>query len=411
MRLSRRSKPDPSHSRWRHFADFCRRHWARIFATIVVALTVDYVGSLVLQHDLAHVHSPSALIGLAILFVGCAALAWAAGSRGSARPMPSAQTWLITDSLYAGILLSIIGICLTIDSPKNVCLLLGPIILLDLIRLRRADDNVTPQLLAPLPGKSTPSWLAAATMNLDASKTRIASSFAPLLMIPIVTFVVVLYAWPFDSLAFHETWEIWCLLLSFAGLGIRMLAAGQSSDSAMRAANFYRSETLNTQGIYSVVRHPRYLGDYFIGLGVVLIPFVWWLPVAYSLLFYAQYRRRMAVEDSQLRHKFGARYTQWEAVTPALMPRLWRRGPEASRQTRRAAYQSFSFRTALKREYAGIFLVIFLHSSVEWLEHLILERRVMLEQFWIVVALVGLTACLLVRYLARHTRVLNAPAS
>jgi protein-S-isoprenylcysteine O-methyltransferase Ste14 len=411
MRLSRHSRPDPSQSRWQEFAEFCGRHWARILATLALALAVDYLGGRLLTHDLANVHSPRALAGLALLFAGCTALAWAAGSRAPAQRFPVSPLSLVADPRYIGALLAMLGLSLTIDDPKNICLLLGPVILLDLIRLRRSElDETTPIAVELAPTYAT-SWLASAAANLRSRRGHIVSSLAPLLMIPVVTFVVILYAWPFNSLAFHETWEIWCLLLSFVGLAIRMLAAGQASGPPSRNANFYRSQTFKTNGIYSVVRYPKYLGDYFIGLGVVLIPFVWWMPVAYSLLFYAHYRRKMDVDDAQLRHEFPERYAQWEAVTPALMPRLWRRRQDTSQVFRWAAAPRFSFRTALKREYAGIFLVIFLHASVEWLEHLILERRVMLELFWIIVALAGLTACLLVRYLARHTRVLNAPAS
>jgi protein-S-isoprenylcysteine O-methyltransferase Ste14 len=226
-----------------------------------------------------------------------------------------------------------------------------------------------------------------------------------------VSLVVILYAWPFNSLAFHETWEIWCLVLSFAGLGVRMLASGQQVDSAPRGANFFRAETLNTSGIYSVVRHPRYLGDFLIGLGVVLIPFVWWMPIAYSLAFYWFYGRIIAVADKQLHNQFGDRFLAWAATTPAVVPQPWRRRPAISSSSHRpATATSLSFRAALKREYPGICLVIALHSAVEWIEHLILDRRVMLEMFWIILALAGLAATLLVRYLARNTRVLNVPA-
>jgi hypothetical protein len=58
-----------------------------------------------------------------------------------------------------------------------------------------------------------------------------------------------------------------------------------------------------------------------------------------------------------------------------------------------------------------VVVVIALHSSVEWLEHLILERRVMLELFWLVLTILGLIAYLTVRHLEKHTRLLNAPMS
>lgn len=416
MRSSRTSTPHPSQSPWRQLADFWRSRRVRILATVFLALLIDYLGGRILLHNLSDVESTFALIGLVLIFAGCTALAWASGS--PIEPIPTIRQSplsLISDARSNGLLLVMLGLCLTIDDPKDICLLLGPVILLDLVRLRRADLGAQPGCAAQpsdLPAQQpAPSWLTIAARNLRIEQRQITSTLAPLLMIPVVTLVVILYAWPFNSLAFHETWEIWCLLLSFAGLGVRMLASGQTPDPASRATSFFRRETLSTNGIFSVVRYPRYLGDYFIGLGVVLIPFVWWMPLVYSLVFYLYYSRLITTDDGRLRDEFGERFSQWAAGTPALMPRPWRQRPTQTLSTRtRSASRTFSFRTALKREYTGIFLVIALHSSVEWLEHLILDRRVMLELFWIILALTGLAACLLVRYLAKHTRVLNAPA-
>jgi protein-S-isoprenylcysteine O-methyltransferase Ste14 len=415
MRSSRSSPPAPSQSQRRQLADFWHRRRARILATAFLAVLIDYAGGRMLQYNLADVESPIALIGLAFLFAGGAALAWAAGSQcDPIQSIRQSPRNLISDARYLGLLLVALGLSLTIDDPKNICLLLGPVILLELVRLRRADlsahPNHTKQPADRRAPQAVPSWLTVAAKNLRIERQQITSSLGPLLMVPVVTLVVILYAWPFNSLAFHETWEIWCLVLSFAGLGIRMLASGQTPEPRSRSNNFVRVESLNTTGIFSVVRHPRPVGDYFIGLGVVLIPFVWWMPVAYSLIFYWYYSRIIAAEDNRLRREFGERFIQWAVATPALIPRFWRRPAPPRSPFWPSATYGFSFRTALKFEYAGIFLVIALHSSVEWLEHLILDRRVMLELFWIVLALVGLAACLLVRYLAKHTRVLNVPA-
>jgi protein-S-isoprenylcysteine O-methyltransferase Ste14 len=408
MRLNRPfSSSDPS--QWRQFVDFALRRRVRILATVVVALLVDYCGGRILQHDLADVHSGTALFGLACILGGCALLAWAAGSRcDQFQSTLFAPSTLIKDPRFVGVFLSIVGLSLTIDDPKNIFLLLGPVILLDLVRLRREDyeanhSDRTQLSHQPIIARTTHSWHAIPDRfprswgKWCPSPTHLAT----LCVVPIVTFVVIQYAWPFNSLEFHETWEIRCLLLSFVGLAIRMFAAGHEPHVSSRGSKFQRTSFLNTGGVFSVARYPRYVGDYFIGLGVVLIPFVWWLAAAYTLAFYLVYRRFTAIDDEQLRSDFGQRFEDWAKTTPAILPRMsqWR-----------PARRPFSFRAAVKLEYAGLLLVIALHSTVEWLEHLILDRRVMLELFWIVLALAGLSATLLVRYLAKHTRVLNVPA-
>jgi hypothetical protein len=200
-------------------------------------------------------------------------------------------------------------------------------------------------------------------------------------------------------LEFHEVWEIRCLLLSFEGVAIRMLAAGQVANVVPGLGNARSdAQPFITQGVFSVVRYPRYLGDYVIGLGVVLIPFVWWIPVIYSLAFAFYYKRIISIEDEQRRSKYGTAFEHWAARTPAIIPRLscWR-----------PATRAFSFRAALRHEHASLFVAIALHSSIEWLEHLILERRVMLEMFWLVLAVAGLAVYLILLLLEKHTHLLN----
>jgi protein-S-isoprenylcysteine O-methyltransferase Ste14 len=433
MRSNKRPSNVPFRQlQWRQFAAFLVRRRARVLLTIFLALFVDSWGGRLLQHNLADVHDPKALLGLALVFTGCALLAWAAGSRSDQFPSAGNGPYtFIKDLRFFGLLGSVAGLCLLIDDPKNIWLLLGPVILLDLIRLRREDYDThgrfawQPVCAGPEPAAGS-SWLTIARRSLESAIQRIASSierpaqpflpangprqaewwlrsrsYAPVLIVPVVALAVIGYAWPFDSLEFHETWEVHCLLVSFVGLAIRMLAAGSMLDKTSGRADFRNTAMLNTDGVFSVVRHPRYVGDFTIGLGVVSIPFVWWLPLIYSLVFWFYYKQIILIEDEDLRQEFGIRFDEWALVTPALVPRLSKWRPPS---------YSFSFRMALKREHAGLFVVIALHSSIEWLEHLVLDRRVMLEVFWIVLGLTGLTAYILVRHLAKHTRVLNVPA-
>jgi protein-S-isoprenylcysteine O-methyltransferase Ste14 len=431
MRSKTRHSTEPcSQSRWRQFADFVVRRRARILLTIFIALFVDYWGGSLLQHNLADVHQPKTLFGLALIFAGCTLLAWSAGSKHDQFISTGNKRYsFIKELRFIGLLVSMPGLCLLIDDPKSICLLLGPVILLDLIRLRREDyERFDSQRICPHPAPAAWfSWPRITQSKVVPGIRRIAASimgrarpilrvngtrradwplrlriYVPAMIVPVVTLAVIRYAWPFNSLEFHETWEIRCLFLSFIGLAIRMFAAAQMPDRPAARKDSRATATLITDGIFSVVRYPRYVGDFLIGLGAVLIPFVWWLAGIYSLAFYAYYKRIIRLEDEGLRRQFGSRFDQWASVTPALIPRISRWRPASS---------PISWRTALKREHTGLVVVIALHSSIEWLEHLILDKRVMLEIFWIVVALTGLTAYILVRHLARHTRVLNVPAA
>jgi protein-S-isoprenylcysteine O-methyltransferase Ste14 len=369
---------------------------------VVLALAVDILGGRLLQHNLAAVSDPKAFFGLASVLSGMTLLAWVVGSRGIRPQLNDGGSYsFIEKPIYVGVLAALLGLCLLVDDPKNIWLLLGPVILLDLVRIAREDSSMSRRYTLQRQGYARLSPARATGTYQPDWRLRF-GRVAPVLMVPIVTLAVIGFASPLVSLQFHEVCEIFCLLLSFVGLAIRMLAAGYIPDrSPGRDGTHPTIRPLITDGIYSIVRHPRYLGDYCIGLGVVLIPFVWWLPVLYTVGFWLYYRRIVAIDDDDLRRRFGKRYDQWMSATPAMLPSLsrWRR-----------ADSPFSFRTALKREHAGLILVIALHSSIEWLEHLVLERRVMLELFWIVLAAIGLSVFVVVRQLERHTQILNAPA-
>jgi protein-S-isoprenylcysteine O-methyltransferase Ste14 len=181
--------------------------------------------------------------------------------------------------------------------------------------------------------------------------------------------------WPFGSYRFHVEWEFACLGLSFLGLAIRAATVGcVPAGTSGRGTRMQSAEKLNTTGWYSVVRHPLYLGNYLIGLGVTLVWFDWWAPVIYTLFFWLYYERIMLAEERYLEARFGDHFRRWAASTPAFVPRFsqWR-SPDLP----------FSIRTVLQREYSGLLLLVLLHAGMEVIEHLWLDGRGMLGWPWI----------------------------
>src|SRR4051794_2336132 len=187
-------------------------------------------------------------------------------------------------------------------------------------------------------------------------------SFLPLILVPLIGVALLqVKAEKIDE--WGDSWDYICLSVSFLGLLVRVVTIGYVPENTSgRNTKKQIAEQINTTGMYSIVRHPLYLGNFLIGFGISLVQLVWWLPVIYVLAFWLYYERIMFAEESFLNRKFGTPYQEWAAATPAFLPRFsqWR-----------APSLPFSWLNVLGREYSGLMVVILCHAGQEFFELLI----------------------------------------
>jgi protein-S-isoprenylcysteine O-methyltransferase Ste14 len=171
--------------------------------------------------------------------------------------------------------------------------------------------------------------------------------------IPVILFVLAIPAIYFtDSscIVQHDKWYYAlmgvAIAMSLAGQTIRAIAIGTSNkNTSGRNTREQVAEALNTKGIYSTVRHPLYLGNYFMWIGIVFFTFNWWFFITVSLLFWIYYERIMFAEERFLERKFGESYVNWSMGVPAFWP---------SMKNYKKGEIPFSMKTIMRREYAGI---------------------------------------------------------
>ena len=205
--------------------------------------------------------------------------------------------------------------------------------------------------------------------------------------------------YPLLDVIYRQSWEIVCLTVSFTGLGIRIITAGfVPTRTSGRNTKSQVADTLNTKGIYSVVRHPLYLGNYLITFGISLLLMVWWLPVIISLLYWVYYERIMFAEEAFLRGKFGDEYIAWSGNTPAFIPSFskWE-FPELK----------ISFKIIIKREYTGFFGIIALFTFLHFGSEILATSKVSVDPVWIVFFGIGLVLYVLAILLKKKTRILH----
>ncbi|HEV8605783.1 MAG TPA: isoprenylcysteine carboxylmethyltransferase family protein [Tepidisphaeraceae bacterium] len=196
-----------------------------------------------------------------------------------------------------------------------------------------------------------------------------------------------------------DLWESFCIGVSVIGFLIRCDTIGHAApDSSGRNTKRQRAEALNITGLYSVVRHPLYLANFLVFLGMAMYLTVWWLALIGILSYWLYYERIIMAEESFLASTFGDEFEQWAARTPAFIPspRLWKR-PELP----------FSIKRTLRSEYATVLLLCVMFVLLEAVEMVWVERTH--ESYWPLPTTIGLglAVFLIVRTLKKRTRLLR----
>src|SRR6516165_1340607 len=200
--------------------------------------------------------------------------------------------------------------------------------------------------------------------------------------------------------AAEAVWEGVCIAITLAGFGIRCLVVGYSFPGASgRNSRAQQAVSLNTRGMYSIVRHPLYLGNFLMMVGAISLIEVWWLTLVAVLAFLLYYERIIVAEEAFLANRFGARYQEWASVTPAFIPAITRW------QTPRVA---FSVKRVLVRESPTFAQIVVVIAMIDFACDLVVWGRIEHGDVLLAVA-AGLSLLLyfVVRAIRKNTRWLS----
>ncbi len=112
---------------------------------------------------------------------------------------------------------------------------------------------------------------------------------------------------------------LWGLPIVLLGVAMRIWSSGHIRKDASVAMD----------GPYAWTRNPLYLGNFLLGLGIVLMGRSPLALILYLVVFYLIYTPTIQAEEDKLRQKFGAVYQAYVLQTPRFFPSLTRRPPSS----------------------------------------------------------------------------------
>ena len=222
-------------------------------------------------------------------------------------------------------------------------------------------------------------------------------SIIPLLLLLPILFYIYYYPYYFFSLT--NKWTIICLIISVFGELIRIITVGfVPIGTSGRNTAKQRAKSLNTTGIYSIIRHPLYLGNYFIWMGFLLLFYNLWLYIIVSLVYILYYERIMFAEERFLEKKFGEQYLKWSEGIPAFIP---------SFSNYKKSEINFSIKSILRREYAGVLATVIGFAYIDVLRFFIETEKLGISPLILNILIGTIGVVFLPRSLKHYTNILS----
>jgi protein-S-isoprenylcysteine O-methyltransferase Ste14 len=220
-------------------------------------------------------------------------------------------------------------------------------------------------------------------------------SWLPVFMV--IAGIVMMYLGNRQAIIFDLRDEMIFLGISLLGQVIRIITVGFAprNTSGRNTVAGQIADELNITGIYSIVRHPLYVGNFFMWLGPVLFLRSAWFTVVFGLLYWLYYERIMFAEEQFLRRRFGEAYDKWSETVSAFIPFSFRYIPSKL---------PFSVRNVLKREYNGFVNIFLIFLLLDLFRNYFLTERIYLTKIWLWLFAGAVLIWILVRAIHKYTK-------
>lgn len=197
----------------------------------------------------------------------------------------------------------------------------------------------------------------------------------------------------------YETYyEMFAFAISLLGFVIRIYTVGYTpKNTSGRNTAEQLADTLNTKGIYSIVRNPLYLGNFFMWIGPAILTGNIWF-ICFSILSIAFfYERVIFAEEQFLKKKFGNTYLEWAKQTPCIIPRFGRF---------QKTDLKFNWHKVLRQEKNGLAALFIIFSFYDILGE-VLEHSNSYNYFLLYGSVISLLLYFILKYLKYNSSLLK----
>ena len=200
-----------------------------------------------------------------------------------------------------------------------------------------------------------------------------------------------------QAILFDMRDELIFLVVSLFGEVIRIFTVGfaPKNTSGRNTINGQIADELNVTGIYSIVRHPLYVGNFFMWLGPVLFLRSVEVALFFTLIYWLYYERIMFAEEQFLRRKFGEIYDKWSENVSSFIPYSFKYI---------RSKLPFSVRNVLKREYNSFVNIFVIFTLLDIFRNYFLSERIYLTNMWIYLFVSAFVIWIVVRIIHKRTR-------
>jgi protein-S-isoprenylcysteine O-methyltransferase Ste14 len=193
-------------------------------------------------------------------------------------------------------------------------------------------------------------------------------------------------------------YDLFCFLLALGGEAVRITAVGFAADGTSgRNTKRQIADEINQTGIYSLFRHPLYLGNFIIWLSIALLTRIWWLVIIFTALYWLYYERIILAEENFLEEKFGDDFSSFAGRVNVLIPRINGYIPN-----------KYVFRPCrvLRKENSTVYGIIVVFTLFELLRNFFAEKLVFLQAHWVIILVLFSIAYFVLRILKSYTDLL-----